>query len=127
MAEMMAFLHVGGNSLPSWLPLSAIGVVVWTAWIIRQILGARYRPAVNDHRETTSLVVPIYREDPDVLLRCIRSWQANEPDEILLVIDHTEKELIPLAEQWAREGQHIRVIVVEPPGKRHALAVGVRQ
>ena len=126
-AEMVSFVHLGGKSVPSWLPLSAIGVVVWTAWIIRQILGARYRPAMSDHHETTSLVVPVYREDPDILFRCLRSWQANEPDEILLVIDHTETALIPIAERWARDDQRTRVIVVEPPGKRHALAVGVRQ
>lgn len=124
---MMAFVHVGGSSVPSWLPLSAIGVVVWAAWITRQLLGALYRPAANDHGETTSLVVPVYREDTEVLRRCLKSWQANDPDEILLVIDHSERDLIPVAEGWAREDPRIRVLVVVPPGKRHALAVGVRQ
>ncbi len=123
---MVAFLHLGGSALPSWLPLSAIGVLVWAGWIVRQVLGMRYRPAVNDHRLSISMVVPVYREDPQVLARCLRSWQANEPNEILLVIDHTEHGLIPLARSWADEDERIRVIVVEPPGKRHALATGVR-
>jgi N-acetylglucosaminyltransferase len=124
---MISFVHFGGHSVPSWLPLSAIGVVVWSAWIIRQALGARYRPAENTHHETTSVIVPIYREDSEVLLRCLNSWQSNDPDEILLVIDHSERGLIPLAERWASGDPRIRVIVVVPPGKRHALVVGVRQ
>ena len=114
-------------AVPLWLPLSALGALVWTAWIVRQVLGARYRPVPAGHRETTSLVVPVYREDPVVLERCLDSWTRNDPDEILLVIDHSERELIPVAEGWARRDPRIRVVVVVPPGKRHALAVGVRE
>ena len=105
-----------GNGVPTWLPLSALGVLVWSAWLLRQLLGIRYRPAPTGHRETTSLVVPVYREDPDVLLRCLRSWQRNDPKEILLVIDHSEVQLIPLAEEWASKDERIRVVVVVPPG-----------
>ncbi len=56
---MVAFLHLGGSALPSWLPLSAIGVLVWAGWIVRQVLGMRYRPAVHDHRPRTPSVVPV--------------------------------------------------------------------
>jgi hyaluronan synthase len=114
-------------AVPHWLPLSAIGVVVWTGWIGRQILGARYRPARGEHRESTSLVVPVWREDPSVLERCLQTWRANDPDEILLVIDHSEEELIPIAEGWAERDPKLRVTVVVPPGKRHALCVGARE
>ncbi len=113
-------------ALPSWVPISAIGLFMWGGWLIRQLLGTMYRPARNDHRETTSVVVPIYREDPEILERCLRSWQANDPDEILLVIDHTEREVIDLASVWQGDDPRVQAIVVEPPGKRHALAVGVR-
>ncbi len=114
------------SAIPTWLPLSALGALVWAAWIVRQILGARYRPAPTGHMETTSVIVPVYREDPDVLERCLRSWLANSPDEVILVIDHTEHELILRAEAWAGDPR-IRVVIVVPPGKRHALAVGVRE
>jgi hyaluronan synthase len=116
-----------GFSAPTWLPLSAIGAVVWAGWLLRQALGARYHPARNEHTETTSMVVPVWREDPDVLERCLGSWQRNAPDEILLVIDHSEHELIPRAQEWARKDPRTRVIVVVPPGKRHALVVGIRE
>jgi len=113
--------------VPTWLPLSVLGALVWTTWIIRQILGARYHPAPSGHTESTSIVVPVYREDPAILERCLRTWQRESPGEILLVIDHTEHELIPVAREWAAADDRIRIIVVMPPGKRHALAVGVRE
>ncbi len=100
---------------------------MWVAWILRQVLGSRYRPAPTGHVESTSLVVPVYREDPDILFRCLSSWQANHPGEILLVVDHTERDLLPRAEEWARRDPRIQVLVVVPPGKRHALCVGVRE
>ncbi len=118
---MIAF-HV-----PTWLPLSALGLFVWGTWTIRQLIGLGYRSSVNGHHETTSMVVPVYREDPDVLERCLRSWQANDPDEILLVIDASEEVTIDRARVWANDDPTIRLLVVTEPGKRHALAVGIRE
>src|SRR5712691_1031676 len=93
--------------VPRWLPISALGVFVWSAWLIRQLLGAGYRPAVNRHSDTASVIVPVYREDPEVLERCLRSWQSNGPDEIFLVIDKSEHALIQLATRWSAEGYRI--------------------
>ncbi len=124
---MIALLATRLFGMPSWVPVSLLGVSVWGTWLTRQALGAVYRPAHDDHRESVSVVVPIWREDPEVVRRCLDSWKLNEPDEILLVIDHSEHALIPVAEEWARGDPRIRVIVVVPPGKRHALVVGIRE
>jgi hyaluronan synthase len=110
----------------SWLPLSLLGAVAWGEWLLRQLLGVAYKPAVNDHTETTSVVVPVYREDPVVLERSLASWLRSEPDEVLLVIDHSERELIELARGWGAADRRVQTLVVKPPGKRHALCVGVR-
>jgi cellulose synthase/poly-beta-1,6-N-acetylglucosamine synthase-like glycosyltransferase len=112
--------------MPYWLPLSIIGVLSWGTWLVRQALGSLYRPACNDHRESTSLVVPVWREDPAVLAQCLETWLANHPDEIVLVIDHTEHEVIKLARAWEADNPRIRSIVAVKPGKRHALVLGVR-
>jgi hyaluronan synthase len=114
------------SGLVGWLPLSLVGAVTWGAWTLRQLLGLFYRPADNDHRETTSVVVPVYREDPLVLERSLASWLRNEPDQILLVIDHSEHGLIERAKGWESACPTVRTIVVVPPGKRHALCVGIR-
>jgi hyaluronan synthase len=68
----------------------------------------------------------VYREDPIVLEQSLATWLENEPDEILLVIDHSERELIERAREWQKAHPRVRPLVVEPPGKRHALCVGVR-
>jgi cellulose synthase/poly-beta-1,6-N-acetylglucosamine synthase-like glycosyltransferase len=114
------------SALVGWLPLSLVGAVTWGTWTVRQLLGLLYRPAENDHRETTTVVVPVYREDPLVLEHSLESWLRNEPDEILLVIDHSEHELIERARRWEVAHPTVRTIVVVPPGKRHALCVGIR-
>lgn len=114
------------SALVGWLPLSLVGAVTWGTWTVRQILGLFYHPAENDHRETTSVVVPVYREDAVVLERSLQSWLREQPDEILLVIDHSEAELIEHARSWEAAYPSVRIIVVEPPGKRHALCVGIR-
>jgi hyaluronan synthase len=112
---------------PEWVPVSLLGLFVWTTWLIRQGLGSLYGPAVNDHRETVSVIVPIWREDREVIERCLSSWKRNDPLEIILVIDHSEHDLIPIAQGWAAEDPTIKVIVVVPPGKRHALVRGIRE
>jgi N-acetylglucosaminyltransferase len=112
--------------LASWVPISLIGAITWGAWLVRQVLGARYRPARNDHRQTTSLVVPVWREDPAVLEQCLESWLRNDPEEIVLVIDHSEAEIIDRADAWHARDPRIRSVIAVPPGKRHALVLGVR-
>lgn len=112
--------------LVGWLPISLLGLVVWGEWIVRQVLGVCYRPAVNNHVEHVSVVVPVYREDPLVLERSLASWLRNDPDEILLVVDHSEKEIIELAQGWEEREPRLRTLVVVPPGKRHALCAGIR-
>ena len=113
-------------STHTWLPLSAIGILVWGGWLLRQLLGLLYRPADNEHRESATVVVPVYREDPEILRRCLDSWLHNEPDEVVLVIDHSESEIIELARDWQAADPRVRFVVAVKPGKRHALCLGVR-
>ena len=113
-------------SWTGWLPISMIGLLSWGAWLLRQAVGAFYRPAVNDYTASTSVVVPVYREDVVVLERSLASWLRNDPDEVILVVDHSESLVIEQAETWSDADARIRVVVVRPPGKRHALCVGAR-
>ena len=89
---MNAHHHLFG--LPTWIPISLLGILSWTAWLVRQYVGAGYRPLQNEHHETTSMVVPVYREDIEVLKTCLDTWLKNGPNEIILVIDVTETEII---------------------------------
>src|ERR687897_2252798 len=69
------------------LPIGVVGALSWSIWLIRKLLSARYRPVVNDFRTTTSVVVPSFREDPDVLERCLDTWLAQDPTEVIVVLD----------------------------------------
>ena len=111
--------------LPTWIPISFIGIVTWSAWLLRQFVGSRYRPYLNDHRESASMIVPVYREDLAVLETCLDTWLANGPDEVILVIDVSETVIIEYAKKWAQQDPRVSSIIAHKPGKRHALALGI--
>jgi cellulose synthase/poly-beta-1,6-N-acetylglucosamine synthase-like glycosyltransferase len=106
------------------IPLGIAGILVWTLWIYRAISSRFYKPIVNDFRLTTSVVVPSYREDPRILLRCLESWQSQDPDEIIIVIDVDDVECQRLLAEV--EDPRLKVIVFKHSGKRSALGVGIR-
>jgi N-acetylglucosaminyltransferase len=108
-----------------FVPLGIAGILVWSLWLYRVILSRLYKPVVNGFRTTVSVVVPSYREDPDILLRCLDSWLAQNPDEIILVIDVADLE----AQRRLAliDDPRLEVLVYEHAGKRSALGVGIRE
>ncbi len=106
------------------LPIGVVGALSWSIWLIRKILSARYRPTVNDFRTTTSVVVPSFREDPDVLERCLDSWLRQSPTEVIVVLD--VHDTVARARLTARDEPRLSVISFPHEGKRSALGVGIR-
>jgi cellulose synthase/poly-beta-1,6-N-acetylglucosamine synthase-like glycosyltransferase len=106
------------------LPIGVVGALSWSIWLIRKMLSARYRPTVNDFRTTTSVVVPSFREDPDVLERCLDSWLRQCPTEVIVVLDIGDTEAF--ARLTARDEPRLSVISFPHRGKRSALGVGIR-
>lgn len=110
----------------SWWPLGLIGVLSWSVWFFRRFLSRhRYAPVLTDHTATTSIVVPVYREDADVLERCLRTWVRESPSEIVLVVDDRDEVLLRRLAELPRPG--VRVLQWRHTGKRGALAAGVRE
>ena len=106
------------------VPIGVVGVLSWSIWLIRKVLSAGYRSTVNLFRTTTSVVVPSYREDPDVLERCLDSWLAQGPTEVIVVLDVEDTEAF--ARLTARDDARLTVISFAHQGKRSALGVGIR-
>jgi cellulose synthase/poly-beta-1,6-N-acetylglucosamine synthase-like glycosyltransferase len=106
------------------LPIGVVGILSWSIWLIRKMLSARSRSTLNDFRTTTSVVVPSFREDPDVLDRCLDSWLAQYPTEIIVVLDVEDTEAF--ARLTARDAPRLTVISFAHEGKRSALGVGIR-
>ncbi len=126
---MSAFSHsfntfFSGGYWRQFIPLGIAGILVWSLWIYRAISSRFYKPVVNDFRISTSVVVPTYREDPDILLRCLDSWLSQGPGEVIVVVDVDDVECQRrLAEV---EDPRLEVIVFKHSGKRSALGVGIR-
>lgn len=106
------------------LPFGVLGIVSWSVWGVRKFLSAITRPTINDYRTTTTLVVPSFHEDPDVLLRCLATWVAQGPSRIILVLDVAD-----VAAQRRIEALQlptVEVVMFQHRGKRSALGVGIR-
>ena len=106
------------------VPLGIAGVLVWSLWFYRFISSRLYKPVVNDFRATTSVLVPSYREDPDILLRCLASWLSQDPDEVIIVVDVADEECQRVLAEV--DDPRLRVIVFKHSGKRSALGVAIR-
>lgn len=111
-------------TLTPYFPLAAAGIFVWALWLIRSIMSASARPIESDFRSSVSVVVPSFHEDPDILLRCLESWRAQDPDEIIIVLDVADVDTYDRV--VALDDDRVRPILFEHAGKRSALGAGIR-
>jgi cellulose synthase/poly-beta-1,6-N-acetylglucosamine synthase-like glycosyltransferase len=109
----------------AYFPLAVAGVIVWSLWLYRVILSRRLKPVENGYRTTTSVVVPSFHEDPVILLRCLETWLAEDPGEIIIVLDVADLDAYDMI--VALEDPRIQPILFEHVGKRSALGEGIRR
>lgn len=118
--QLVAF----GHEALKYVPVGIAGVIVWALWLYRVVLSARAKPVVNGFRTTTSVVVPSYHEDPDILLRCLDTWRSQNPDEIIIVLDIADTEAYRRI--VAVGDPTVKPILFHHVGKRSALGQGIR-
>jgi len=102
-----------------YLPIGLLGVARWGTWLIRRIPATMYRPVRNDLSLPITVVVPVYREDPEIFALAIESWLANDVAEVVLVIDASDTACQEVAARYP-----VAVLVTTVPGKRDALRRG---
>jgi cellulose synthase/poly-beta-1,6-N-acetylglucosamine synthase-like glycosyltransferase len=102
-------------------PLGVLGLFRWGCWLVRRIPAVLYQPALDEHRLSISLVVPVYQEDPHVFAAAIESWLANDVEEVILVIDESDTTCQDVASRYP-----VTVLITDVPGKRDALRKGWR-
>jgi cellulose synthase/poly-beta-1,6-N-acetylglucosamine synthase-like glycosyltransferase len=73
------------------------------------------------------VVVPSFREDPAILARCLDSWLAENPTEVIVVPDLPDTEVIELLQARAATEPRLVVLPFAHEGKRSALAHGIRR
>ncbi len=108
----------------AYFPFAIAGTIVWGLWLYRVILSRGARPIVTSFRTTTSVVVPSFHEDPDILMRCLDSWRAQDPTEIIIVLDVADVEaynrIVALGDE------RVKPVLFHHAGKRSALGCGIR-
>lgn len=109
-----------------YLPLGIIGIWRWAVWLLKKAVALRYRAKTLAYSAKVSLITPVYNEDPKVFKKALESWKINKPSEIIAVIDHTDKSSIEIFRQFSKSFQNARLIITEKPGKREALADGIK-
>jgi cellulose synthase/poly-beta-1,6-N-acetylglucosamine synthase-like glycosyltransferase len=107
-----------------FMPVAVAGTIVWGLWFVRRVMSHRARPIVTSYRASTSVVVPSYHEDPDILLDCLDTWRAQDPGEIIIVLDVQDLEAYDRI--VALGDDRITPILYDHVGKRSALGVGIR-
>jgi len=114
------------RQLHHYFPIGLVGAISWTVWLTRFTLSRVYRPVPPRYLATTSVVVPAYREDPDILVRCLESWLAEKPTEVIVVPDVADTEVIVRLRERAAVDPRLIVLPFVHHGKRSALGVGIR-
>ena len=112
-----------GDLLP-YFPLAIAGTIVWALWLYRVILSRRARPIESDFRTTTSVIVPSFHEDPAILMDCLETWRAQNPTEIIIVLDVADRDAY--SRITALGDSRVKPILFEHAGKRSALGAGIR-
>ena len=118
-------LFDGLDAVMPYFPIAIAGTVVWALWLYRVILSARAKPIESDFATTTSVVVPSYHEDPDILMRCLESWREQNPTEIIIVLDTVDLQAFDRI--TALGDRRITPVLFDHVGKRSALGVGIRR
>jgi cellulose synthase/poly-beta-1,6-N-acetylglucosamine synthase-like glycosyltransferase len=109
-----------------YIPLGIIGIWRWLVWGIKKAGAMLYVPIQEVSADPgLSVITPVYNEDPKTFSLALRSWERNSPDEIIAVIDESDKECIRAFNEFCRNRPWIKLIVTTKPGKRQALADGI--
>jgi hyaluronan synthase len=111
------YLVVRGDSPTAFM---VFFVYVWVLWAGKSLLARRYRPAFGDpgHLPAT-VIVPVFSESEALFRRVLDSVRANEPAELIGVIDGGHPELTAIAEEYCD-----LVLTIPRSGKREAVRAG---
>ena len=103
-------------------PFLVFFLYVWTVWVAKTACARRYRPFTDPEGVTASLrttvIVPVYNEPEPVFRAVLASVRANDPTEIIVVVDGGDEEIVAVARDYADQ-----VIPIAKAGKRRAQAV----
>ncbi|MDO8497323.1 MAG: glycosyltransferase, partial [bacterium] len=127
MNDIVFYLQQYVDIHPFILPLGLIGIWRWASWTLKEIVALNYKPKTNSYKANVSIVTPVYNENPVIFSLALESWKKNNPQEIIAVIDYTDKPCIEIFKCFAASNKKAHLIVTKIPGKRPALADGIKK
>ncbi|MCL5073570.1 MAG: glycosyltransferase [Actinobacteria bacterium] len=125
--DVIFYLQQYTDLYPFLIPLGIIGIWRWGVWSLKKITASFYKPSRIIYSSKVSIVTPVYNENPDTFLKALRSWKKNNPSEIIAVIDYTDVHCISTFKKFSEEFKNTILIITKTPGKREALAEGIKR
>ena len=117
--EVRAFVLTG-----RLYPFALLMAVIWSMWVIRVFLARRYRPWLRGWETSVSVLIPVAGEEPDLFREVLSRIIAQEPDEVLVVINGPQDR--GLAEVCAATPGVLWTWTPQA-GKRNALRMAIEQ
>ena len=126
--EVGSILLKGAQNFLIYIPLGIIGLWRWAVWIFKKLGSVCYvpiNPGNQKENYTMGIITPVYNENPSVFRTALHSWQSNNPDELIAVIDQKDLPCIRIFQEFAQNKPWAKLIVTSKAGKRPALADGI--
>jgi hyaluronan synthase len=109
---------VGGAGIT---PFLVFFVYVWVVWSAKALAARRYRPSTAAAPPVpTTVLVPVFREPEAVFRRALAGVCANDPTELIAVVDGGDPDVAAIAADYCD-----RVLRIPKLGKREAIAAGL--
>ena len=126
--EVGSILVKGTQNFLIYIPLGIIGLWRWGVWLFKKLGSVCYvpiNPGNQKENYTMGIITPVYNEDPTVFKTALYSWQSNNPDELIAVIDQKDVPCIKIFQDFAQNKPWAKLIITSKAGKRPALADGI--
>lgn len=97
-------------------------IYVWVVWGVKFVFSRRYRKVEEEYETSVSVVIPVFKEDPNLFNTVLASISQNHPHELIVVLDGADGDIERIARRWTE-----KVFPLSKRGKRPTIATGVRE
>jgi len=118
---------MGEGSFIFALPILVAGTILFLGWMALLLVGSRYWPQErNSCQFSVSLIVPLFREDPEIFRTCLSSWARSGVTEIIGVIHTADESSADVFREFQQRDPRAKLMHIDVASKRVALEAGLR-
>lgn len=90
--------------------ISIYGMIIGIYFGLRVIFHFLNKPYTHTYNVSSTVVVPVYQENPKVFEECLKSCISNNPSEIIVVDDGSkDSTCYKIALDYAKEHSNLKV------------------